>query len=113
MTSFRLPDVYTQFRKQVEGGSKVRAPLEMPEQLNPLPTGVEDGEIPSMESLGVNGESYFNTVYLTCHSYFCVLGEGACIPWCCHFWVHVHIEGTHILGLFFHSKSIVVMKFGH
>ena len=34
----------------------VRKPLEMLEQLNPLPPEIEEGDIPSMESLGVKGE---------------------------------------------------------
>ena len=53
----RLPDVYTQFRKQVEGGCKVRQPIEMPAQLNPLPPGIEEGEIPSSQQLGVKGKT--------------------------------------------------------
>ena len=50
--------MYTQFRKQVEGGSKVRQPFEMPAQLNPLPEGLEEGDIPTMEALGVKGNYY-------------------------------------------------------
>ncbi|KAL4238250.1 hypothetical protein ACF0H5_002963 [Mactra antiquata] len=49
----RLPDVYTQFRKNVEGSCRVRQCIDLPEKLNPLPEGIEDGEIPSMEQLGL------------------------------------------------------------
>ena len=33
----------------------MRQPIEMPAQLNPLPPGIEEGEIPSSEQLGVKG----------------------------------------------------------
>ncbi|XP_053372964.1 cryptochrome DASH-like [Mercenaria mercenaria] len=49
----QLPDVYTQFRKRVEGSCTVRQCIEMSEQLNPLPEGIEEGEIPSMQQLGI------------------------------------------------------------
>ena len=85
--SYRLPDVYTQFRKQVEGGCRVRQPLEMPAQLNPLPPGIEEGEIPSSEALGVKGETLYFFIFLRCvgahfgydvlkiytHNYTCIL----------------------------------------
>ncbi|XP_025907701.1 cryptochrome DASH-like [Nothoprocta perdicaria] len=48
----RLPDVYTQFRKVVETEAKVRPTLHMATQLKPLPPGVEEGCIPTMEDLG-------------------------------------------------------------
>ncbi|XP_068790260.1 cryptochrome DASH-like isoform X2 [Struthio camelus] len=48
----RLPDVYTQFRKAVETEAKVRPTLHMADQLKPLPPGMEEGCIPTMEDLG-------------------------------------------------------------
>ncbi|XP_073486127.1 cryptochrome DASH isoform X1 [Aquarana catesbeiana] len=44
-----LPDVYTQFRKAVETQCKVRPTLQMPEQLKSLPTGLEEGSVPTLE----------------------------------------------------------------
>lgn len=55
LTFYRLPDVYTQFRKRVEGGCGVRKCLELPERVNPLPEGIEEGDIPTMQQLGVEG----------------------------------------------------------
>ena len=34
----------------------MRQPIEMPAQLNPLPPGIEEGEIPTSEQLGVKGK---------------------------------------------------------
>uniref|UniRef100_A0A665UNE0 Cryptochrome DASH n=1 Tax=Echeneis naucrates TaxID=173247 RepID=A0A665UNE0_ECHNA len=42
-----LPDVYTQFRKAVETQSRVRPAIPTPEQLKPLPPGLEEGAIPT------------------------------------------------------------------
>ncbi|TRY85533.1 hypothetical protein DNTS_033065 [Danionella cerebrum] len=50
-----LPDVYTQFRKAVEAQSRVRPVLPSPEQLKPLPSGLEEGTIPTFKSLGQTG----------------------------------------------------------
>uniref|UniRef100_A0A8D3C6A5 Cryptochrome DASH n=1 Tax=Scophthalmus maximus TaxID=52904 RepID=A0A8D3C6A5_SCOMX len=47
----RLPDVYTQFRKAVETQSKVRPVFPAPEQLKPLPPGLEEGAIPMAQDL--------------------------------------------------------------
>eukprot|EP00064_Thunnus_orientalis_P007326 superscaffoldBa00000805_g7346 len=47
----RLPDVYTQFRKAVETQSRVRPVFPTPEQLKPLPSGLEEGAIPTAEDL--------------------------------------------------------------
>lgn len=47
----RLPDVYTQFRKAVESQSRVRPLIPTPEQLKPLPQGLEEGGIPTAEDL--------------------------------------------------------------
>lgn len=52
----RLPDVYTQFRKAVETQSKVRPVFPTPEQLKPLPQGLEEGAIPTAEDLQQTGE---------------------------------------------------------
>uniref|UniRef100_A0A3Q1B5B7 Cryptochrome DASH n=1 Tax=Amphiprion ocellaris TaxID=80972 RepID=A0A3Q1B5B7_AMPOC len=48
---FLLPDVYTQFRKAVEAQSRVRPVFPSPDKLNPLPSGLEEGAIPSAEDL--------------------------------------------------------------
>uniref|UniRef100_A0A8C1U787 Cryptochrome DASH n=1 Tax=Cyprinus carpio TaxID=7962 RepID=A0A8C1U787_CYPCA len=47
-----LPDVYTQFRKVVEGQGRVRPVLSTPGQVKPLPLGLEEGTIPTFEGLG-------------------------------------------------------------
>uniref|UniRef100_A0A3Q3WT40 Cryptochrome DASH n=1 Tax=Mola mola TaxID=94237 RepID=A0A3Q3WT40_MOLML len=47
----RLPDVYTQFRKAVETQSRVRHLFPTPEQLKPLPQGLEEGAIPTAADL--------------------------------------------------------------
>ncbi|XP_060085150.1 cryptochrome DASH-like, partial [Ylistrum balloti] len=49
----QLPDVYTQFRKNVEGQARVRKSLTMPDKLQPLPPGVEEGQVPSLTDLGL------------------------------------------------------------
>lgn len=47
------PDVFTQFRKEVERIVPVREPLERPNQtFNPLSIDLEPGEIPSLEDFG-------------------------------------------------------------
>ncbi|XP_062335023.1 cryptochrome DASH isoform X1 [Osmerus eperlanus] len=46
-----LPDVYTQFRKAVETQVRVRPVLSTPDQLHPVPSGLEEGPIPSPEDL--------------------------------------------------------------
>ncbi|KAJ3611633.1 hypothetical protein NHX12_021648 [Muraenolepis orangiensis] len=48
----RLPDVYTQFRKAVETQSRVRPLILSPDQVRPLPPGLEEGAVPTMEVLG-------------------------------------------------------------
>ncbi|XP_029978740.1 cryptochrome DASH [Sphaeramia orbicularis] len=47
----RLPDVYTQFRKAVETQSRVRPVFPTPEQLKPVPPGLDEGAIPTAEDL--------------------------------------------------------------
>jgi hypothetical protein len=59
----RTPDVYTQFRKRVEAQAPVRKCLDMPECLKPLPQGIDEGDIPTHEDLGVEG----NYMYLELH----------------------------------------------
>lgn len=52
-----LPDVYTQFRKAVETQSLVRPAFPTPEQLKPLPPGLQEGAIPTAQDLQQTGES--------------------------------------------------------
>ena len=54
---FRVPDVYTQFRKLVENQARVRPCLDMPEKFKPLPADIDEGVIPTCESLGQPGLS--------------------------------------------------------
>lgn len=54
---YRLPDVYTQFRKAVESQSRVRPVFPTPGSLKPLPQGLEEGAIPTAEELQGTGES--------------------------------------------------------
>ncbi|GFO07232.1 cryptochrome dash-like [Plakobranchus ocellatus] len=48
-----LPDVYTEFRKRVEGRASIRKCFTMPPSLKPLPTDLEEGNIPTMSDLGL------------------------------------------------------------
>uniref|UniRef100_A0A671L8Z5 Cryptochrome DASH-like n=1 Tax=Sinocyclocheilus anshuiensis TaxID=1608454 RepID=A0A671L8Z5_9TELE len=50
--NFLLPDIYTQFRKVVEGQGRVRPVLSTPEQVKALPLGLDEGTIPTFEGLG-------------------------------------------------------------
>lgn len=50
------PDVFTQFRKEVERIVQVREPLSPPGELKPLPDGLEVGEIPSFTDLKLEEE---------------------------------------------------------
>lgn len=52
-----LPDVFTQFRKQVEKMSKVRPTVPAPKKLNPLPP-VERGELPTLERFGLSAPNH-------------------------------------------------------
>ncbi|MGF1541656.1 MAG: DASH family cryptochrome [Pleurocapsa sp.] len=47
-----IPELYTNFRKQVEKRSAIREPLPIPQQLPPLPA-IEIGAIPSLSELGL------------------------------------------------------------
>lgn len=78
----RLPDVYTQFRKAVETQSRVRPLFPTPEQLKPLPDGLEEGAIPTAEDLEQTGElclicsiqmGLIHTILHFSFSVFCVL----------------------------------------
>ncbi|MGJ3245264.1 MAG: DASH family cryptochrome [Elainellaceae cyanobacterium] len=53
----RLPEVFTQFRKAVERSSTVNPTLAQPDALPPLPT-VDVGELPTLESLGLEPPTY-------------------------------------------------------
>ncbi|XP_065114187.1 cryptochrome DASH isoform X1 [Paramisgurnus dabryanus] len=48
----RLPDIYTQFRKEVEGQGRIRPVFSTPEQIKSLPPGLEEGPILTFEALG-------------------------------------------------------------
>lgn len=48
-----LPDVYTQFRKSVESQSRVRKSFTLPDTLQPLPPGIEEGQVPTLADLGL------------------------------------------------------------
>ena len=56
---FRVPDVYTQFRKRVEEQCRIRPLQQMPDTLKPLPEGLEAGEIPTYAQLGQSGKTHF------------------------------------------------------
>nr|XP_060638616.1 cryptochrome DASH-like [Anolis sagrei ordinatus] len=49
----QLPDVYTQFRRAVESQARVRPVLKMEAQMKPLPSEIEEGNIPSLEDFGM------------------------------------------------------------
>jgi deoxyribodipyrimidine photo-lyase len=46
------PDVFTQFRKEVEKIVKVRAPLGVAEKFNPLTIAIDFGEMPTLQDFG-------------------------------------------------------------
>ena len=48
-----LPDVFTEFRKDVEKKSAVRVPEDAPRALPPLPAGIDAGAMPLPRDLGV------------------------------------------------------------
>jgi deoxyribodipyrimidine photo-lyase len=48
-----IPEVFTTFRKAVEKDSTVRSIVSPPQTLPALPEGINPGELPSLESLGV------------------------------------------------------------
>jgi len=49
----QLPEVFTQFRKQVEKRSTVYEALATPQNLPPLPSGIDPGAMPTAEQLGL------------------------------------------------------------
>jgi len=51
-----IPDVYTQFRKGVEKQSRVRATIDPPSSLPPLPEALSPGDIPTLDELGIEGD---------------------------------------------------------
>ncbi|WP_099239607.1 DASH family cryptochrome [Synechococcus sp. BDU 130192] len=48
-----VPEVFTQFRKDVEKYAAIASPVPTPTQLPPLPETVAPGEIPSLQDLGL------------------------------------------------------------
>ncbi|MDY6785870.1 MAG: DASH family cryptochrome [Cyanobacteriota bacterium] len=52
-----LPEVFTQFRKQVEKHSTIRPTYPAPQELPALPEGIERGEIPRLEDFGLTPPS--------------------------------------------------------
>ncbi|OIP72340.1 MAG: cryptochrome DASH [Oscillatoriales cyanobacterium CG2_30_40_61] len=48
----KLPEIFTQFRKQVESQSIINSPFSSPQQLPPLPE-IELGELPTIQDLGL------------------------------------------------------------
>ncbi|XP_031561645.1 cryptochrome DASH-like [Actinia tenebrosa] len=53
----KVPNVYTEFRKNVERHSGVRSTIKMPDRMKPLPDGIEPGNIPTFDELGVKEPS--------------------------------------------------------
>jgi deoxyribodipyrimidine photo-lyase len=49
----QLPEVFTTFRKRVEAACRVRAPLDPPAHLAPLPAALDVGALPDHAELGV------------------------------------------------------------
>jgi deoxyribodipyrimidine photo-lyase len=48
-----IPELFTNFRKQVERDAEIRKCLTTPKELPPLPTKIDRGEIPTLEDLGL------------------------------------------------------------
>ncbi len=48
----QTPDIYTQYRKEVERFVTVREPLDAPAELPALPEGLDAGKVPSLAKLG-------------------------------------------------------------
>lgn len=49
-----MPDVYSDFREQVEKRGTIRTPLPIPESIPKMPAGVSAGEIPTLSALGID-----------------------------------------------------------
>lgn len=52
-----VPEVFTTFRKQVEQRSTINPTFPTPQQLQPLPEGIETGIIPTLTDLGLTAPS--------------------------------------------------------
>ncbi len=48
-----LPEVFTQFRKQVEAQASIKPPFDTPATLPPLPENLESSPLPTLENLGL------------------------------------------------------------
>ncbi len=48
-----IPELFTEFRKQVEKSSSIQPPLAAPTQLPPLPEGSDRGHLPTLKDLGL------------------------------------------------------------
>ena len=60
----KLPEIFTQFRKQVERHSTVYDAFPAPKQLSPLPAGIEPSNVPTLFELGVKEPVYDNRAVL-------------------------------------------------
>lgn len=49
----QVPEVFTQFRKTVEKYAEIALPISTPKVLPPLPSNIERGEIPTLETLSL------------------------------------------------------------
>ncbi len=49
----QLPELFTRFRKQVEGSTPIRDPLPIP-SIPPLPSGLDPGPLPTLAELGLS-----------------------------------------------------------
>lgn len=53
----QLPELFTQFRKDVEGRSTISQPLPRPDRLPPLPEGIDPGPLPTLADLDITPPS--------------------------------------------------------
>lgn len=49
-----MPDIYTDFRENVDTRSQIRDPLPAPESLTEIPRSLEKGKLPTLSQLGIN-----------------------------------------------------------
>eukprot|EP00173_Palmaria_palmata_P004202 Plantae.Rhodophyta-Palmaria_palmata.ctg5222.p1 GENE.Plantae.Rhodophyta-Palmaria_palmata.ctg5222~~Plantae.Rhodophyta-Palmaria_palmata.ctg5222.p1 ORF type:complete len:214 (-),score=42.06 Plantae.Rhodophyta-Palmaria_palmata.ctg5222:424-975(-) len=49
-----VPDIYTDFRQAVEKTGEIRAPLDAPKALAPLPAAIDVGDIPTLRDLAID-----------------------------------------------------------
>lgn len=54
----KVPEIFTKFRKQVEKSSTVYEPLVAPKQLPPLPSALDVGALPTLDTLGVEAPTF-------------------------------------------------------